>query len=57
MSKDPDYTMTAFSLDRFDAAGALKLRIEGEQLRHYPATDRIEIDGVQHPRHRRPTAA
>ena len=47
VSKEPDYTMTAFSLDRFDAAGALKLRIEGEHLRHYPATDRIEIDGVQ----------
>ncbi len=46
VSKDPDYTMTAFSLDRFDAAGALKLRIEGDHLRHFPATDRIEIDGV-----------
>ena len=46
VSKDPDYTMTAFSLDRFGADGALKLRIEGEQLRHFPATDRIEIDGV-----------
>ena len=47
LSKEPDYTMTAFSLDRFDAAGRLKLRIEGERLRHYPATDRIEVDSVQ----------
>jgi lipopolysaccharide export system protein LptC len=47
LSKDPDYTMTAFSLDRFDAAGRLKLRLEGDQLRHYPSTDRIEIDGVR----------
>lgn len=47
VSAEPDYTMTAFSLDRFDASGRLKLRIEGERLRHYPATDRIEIDAVQ----------
>jgi len=47
VSKEPDYTMSAFSLDRFGADGQLKLRIEGEQLRHYPSTDRIEIDGVQ----------
>jgi len=47
LSKDPDYTMTVFSLDRFDAEGRLKLRIEGDLLRHYPSTDRIEIDGVR----------
>ena len=47
VSHEPDYTMTVFSLDRFDAAGRLKLRIEGERMRHYPATDRIEIDDVQ----------
>jgi lipopolysaccharide export system protein LptC len=47
VSAEPDYTMTTFSLDRFDAAGKLKLRIEGDHMRHYPATDRIEIDGVQ----------
>ena len=47
VSKDPDYTMTTFSMDRFDATGRLKVRIEGDVLRHYPATDRIEIDGVR----------
>jgi lipopolysaccharide export system protein LptC len=47
VSSTPDYTMTAFSVDRFDAAGRLKLRIEGDRMRHYPATDRMEIDGVQ----------
>jgi lipopolysaccharide export system protein LptC len=36
--------MTVFALERFDAAGKLKLRIEGSQLRHIPATDRIEIE-------------
>ncbi|MDP1647199.1 MAG: LPS export ABC transporter periplasmic protein LptC [Rubrivivax sp.] len=47
LSQEPDYTMTVFSLDRFDISGRLKLRIEGERMRHYPATDRIEIDAVQ----------
>ncbi len=47
LSQEPDYTMAVFSLDRFDASGRLKLRIEGERMRHYPATDRIEIDDVQ----------
>lgn len=42
--RDPDYTMRGFALERFDAGGRLKLRIEGEALRHYPDTDRIEIE-------------
>lgn len=44
VSSDPDYSMTGFSLERFDASGRLKLRIEGDRLRHFPATDHIEID-------------
>ena len=44
VSSEPDYTMTQFALERFDAQGRLKVRIEGERLRHFPATDRIEID-------------
>jgi len=44
VSSEPDYTMTQFSLERFDAAGRLKVRIEGERLRHFPDTDRVEID-------------
>ena len=47
MSSEPDYTMTQFAIERFDAGGRLKLRIEGARLRHFPATDRIEIDGAQ----------
>jgi lipopolysaccharide export system protein LptC len=42
-SAEPDYTMRQFAIERFDAAGRLKLRIEGDQLRHYPASDRVEI--------------
>jgi lipopolysaccharide export system protein LptC len=44
---EPDYTMTQFALERFDAGGRLKLRIEGERLRHFPDSDRIEIDRAQ----------
>jgi lipopolysaccharide export system protein LptC len=43
---DPDYTMTGFALERFDATGRLKLRVEGAEMRHFPATDRIEIQDV-----------
>lgn len=41
---EPDYTMSAFVLQRFDAEGRLAVRIEGRELRHFPDTDRIEID-------------
>lgn len=44
LSSEPDYTMSQFALERFDAAGKLRLRIEGAQLRHIPATDRVEIE-------------
>jgi len=44
---EPDYTMHNFNITRFDTAGALALRIEGDVLRHYPDTDRIEIDSAR----------
>ena len=44
---EPDYTMRTFALERFDAAGRLKIRIEGDLLRHYPDTDRIEIESAR----------
>lgn len=47
VSSEPDYTMTQFALERFDASGRLKLRIEGARLRHFPASDRIEIESAQ----------
>jgi lipopolysaccharide export system protein LptC len=43
----PDYTMSGFALERFDAAGRLRLRIEGARLRHFPDQDRIEIDAPE----------
>lgn len=47
VSPDPDYKMTRFALERFDAQGRLKLRIEGAEMRHYPADDRFEVDAAQ----------
>jgi lipopolysaccharide export system protein LptC len=44
---EPDYTMTNFVLERFEPGGRLKARIQGAQMRHYPDTDRIEIDQLQ----------
>ncbi len=44
---DPDYTMTQFAIERFDADGRMKVRIEGDRLRHFPATDRLEAEGVR----------
>ena len=47
LNADPDYTMDRFAIERFDAQGRLKLRIEGTRLKHYPASDRVEIDEAQ----------
>ncbi len=47
VSNDPDYTMNQFALERFDAKGRLKLRIEGARMKHFPVTDRIEIDDAK----------
>ena len=46
-SSEPDVVMSRFALERFDAQGRLKLRIEGAQLRHFPDNDRVEIDQSQ----------
>jgi len=43
----PDYTMQRFALQRFGPDGRLSVRIEGEQLRHYPDTDTLEVDTVR----------
>ena len=43
----PDYTMERFSVQRFAADGRLQGQIEGDQLRHYPDTDTIEIDNAR----------
>jgi len=44
---EADYTMSKFTLERFDAGGRLKVRLEGAQMRHFPDSERYEIDEVQ----------
>lgn len=46
-SQTPDYTMDGFAITRFGPDGQVVLRISGDLLRHFPATDRLEIDGVR----------
>ncbi len=41
---EADYVMTAFTVQRFDAAGSLTTQIEGDTLRHYADDDTLEID-------------
>ena len=40
----PDYTMNQFMVERFTKTGGLRLRIQGDELRHYPDTETIEVD-------------
>lgn len=45
--REPDYTMTQFAVERFDRGGQLRVRVEGERLRHYPDDGRYEVDGAR----------
>jgi lipopolysaccharide export system protein LptC len=47
LRQTPDYTMTGFTITRFGPDGHVVLRITGDALRHFPATDRLEIEGVR----------
>jgi len=42
----PDYFMRKFSVKTFDANGRLKSEVIGGEARHFPDTDRLEIDQV-----------
>jgi lipopolysaccharide export system protein LptC len=42
--EEPDYTMRNFVVERFDKDGRLKVRLEGDTLRHYADRDLIEVD-------------
>jgi lipopolysaccharide export system protein LptC len=44
---EPDYTMRQFLVQRFAPDGRLKVQLEGDELRHYPDTDTIEVDQVR----------
>jgi lipopolysaccharide export system protein LptC len=44
---DPDYFMRGFSVRNFDAAGRLRTEVMGDEVRHYPDTRLLEIDGIR----------
>jgi lipopolysaccharide export system protein LptC len=44
VSSEPDYYMRKFGIKTFDDAGQLKSDVTGTEVRHYPATDTLEID-------------
>ena len=44
---EPDYAMTHFTAQRFGPSGALSAQVEGDEMRHYPDTDTLEIDNAR----------
>ncbi len=44
---EPDYQMQGFELQRFKPDGTLALQVRGREMRHYPDTDTLEIDGIE----------
>lgn len=44
---EPDYFMRKFSVKTFDGTGRLKSEVLGNDARHYPDTDTLEIEGVR----------
>lgn len=44
---EPDYTMRHFTVTRYGPDGALRARLEGDTLQHFPATDTIRIEKVR----------
>jgi lipopolysaccharide export system protein LptC len=46
-SHDPDYFMDGFTVKTFDATGRMRSEVIGEKARHYPDTQRLEIDFIR----------
>ena len=44
---EPDYMMSDFLVQRFGDDGAMRARLEGDALRHYPDTDTLEVDNAR----------
>jgi len=46
LSHEPDYTLDHFTLQRFDATGALKVEIEGNHMQHFVDDDTMEVEQI-----------
>lgn len=44
---EADYVMTRFVVQRFGPDGSLRTQIEGDELRHFPDDDTLEIDAAR----------
>ncbi len=47
VSGEPDYFMRRFSVRSFDANGNLRAEVRGDEARHHPDDDRVEIDNAR----------
>ena len=47
VSAEPDYFMRRFSVKSFDPQGVLRAEVAGEEARHHPDDDRVEIDNAR----------
>ena len=47
VSGEPDYFMRGFSVKAFEPDGSLKSEVVGDEARHHPDDDRIEIDNAR----------
>lgn len=43
----PDYELAQARLARFDANGRLEAVLDGDRMRHYPATQSLQVDAMQ----------
>ncbi|RZS53347.1 LPS export ABC transporter periplasmic protein LptC [Sphaerotilus mobilis] len=46
-ASEPDYEMRGFSVQHYTRTGPAQGVIEGDRVRHFPATDQLVIDGVR----------
>jgi lipopolysaccharide export system protein LptC len=44
---EPDYYLRNFAVKNFDATGALSSEVAGQEARHFPDTDVLEIDAAR----------
>ena len=47
VTHEADYTMQGALLQRFDRDGRLRVQVQGARLRHFPDTDKVEVEAVR----------
>jgi lipopolysaccharide export system protein LptC len=47
VSDEPDYYMRGFSVKSFNPEGRLVSELRGSEIRHYPASDALEVDNAR----------